>query len=341
MQAACAGVWFVKDRIKEKLAFPELCSLMVSMPRLWRILLPVAFCLVSVTSEGKEAINALRHFKGCDVCSEMVVIPAGEYMMGAREEDLEGEKNYASMYRDETSRHPVSVKSFGFAKFDVTRKQFSIFSNETAFDGRGCTTYNGRWWVFDSHADWKNPGFSQSDDDPVVCVSWADAQKFIVWLNSKTPDGKAGKHRLPTEAKWEYAARAGTVARTYWGDKRSEQCAYENTRDVSARDLDPTAPYVDCKDGYIETSPVGSFRPNPWGLYDMLGNAYQWVFDCSQFTYSTDPEDFHFPDCSMKTARGGSWATIPIGVRAANRIAYKTEARRSTIGFRLAVDLSR
>ncbi|ANB73804.1 hypothetical protein AYM40_16655 [Paraburkholderia phytofirmans OLGA172] len=326
--------------MKKYLMFHALCRLRVSMPGLWKIILPVAFCLISVTSEGKEALNALKHFKDCDVCSEMVVIPAGEYMMGARKEDFEGEKNYASMYEDETPQHSVSVKSFGIAKFDVTRKQFSIFAKETEFDGRGCSVYNGEGWWPNSRADWKDPGFSQSDDDPVVCVSWADAQKFIAWLNSKLPAGKARKYRLPTEAEWEYAARAGTVTRSYWDGKRSEQCAYENARDVSARDLDPAAAYVDCEDGYVETSPVGSFRPNPWGLYDMLGNAYQWVSDCFQFTYSNDPEDFHFPDCSKKTARGASWATIPIGVRSSVRHAYKTETRDSAIGFRLAVDLS-
>ncbi|MEZ0600821.1 formylglycine-generating enzyme family protein [Paraburkholderia sp. IW21] len=339
MQATRAHVLVIKNIVKEKLAFLALYSLMVPMPRLGRIILPAAFCLASVASEGKETLDALKHFKDCDVCSEMVVIPAGEYMMGARKEDFEGERNYTFRYADETPLHPVSIKSFGIAKFDVTRKQFSVFAKETAFDGRGCSVYNGKWWWPSSRADWKNPGFTQSDDDPVVCVSWADAQKFIAWLNSKAPAGKIGKYRLPTEAEWEYAARAGTVARTYWGGARSEQCKYANTRDISARDLDPEAPYVNCEDGYVETSPVGSFRPNSWGLYDMLGNAYQWVSDCFKFTYSTDPEDLHFPDCSKKTARGASWATIPTGVRSSVRHVYKTEARDSTVGFRIAVDL--
>jgi formylglycine-generating enzyme required for sulfatase activity len=332
--------WVYKNRINKMLTFSALHSSMVSMLRLWRIIFPVAFCLASVTSDGKEVLNKLKHFKDCDVCSEMVVIPAGEYMMGARKEDFKGERNFVSMYENETPRHSVSVKSFGIAKFDVTRKQFSIFAEETKFNGKGCSVYNGGGWWPNSHADWKNPGFSQSDDDPVVCVSWSDAQKFIAWLNSKLPEGKTGKYRLPTEAEWEYAARASTVTSTYWDGKRSKQCAYENARDISAQNLDPTAAYVDCKDGYVETSPVGSFRPNPWGLYDMLGDANQWVSDCFQFTYSNDPEDFNFPDCSRKRVRGASWATIPIGVRSSVRHADKAETRRSTIGFRIAVDMS-
>jgi formylglycine-generating enzyme required for sulfatase activity len=221
----------------------------------------------------------------------------------------------------------------------VTRKQFSIFAEETKFNGQGCSVYNGEGWRSNSRADWKNPGFSQSDDDPVVCVSWLDAQKFIAWLNSKLPEGKTRKYRLPTEAEWEYAARGGTTARTYWGGAGSEQCKYENARDVTARNLDLAAPYADCEDGYVETSPVGSFQPNQWGLYDMLGDVNQWVSDCARRTYSSDIEDSHFLICSMKIVRGANWATIPIGVRASVRNAHKAETRDSTIGFRLAVDL--
>jgi formylglycine-generating enzyme required for sulfatase activity len=305
----------------------------------FQIILLAILCIFSMSSFGEESVSTLKHFQDCGVCSEMVVIPAGDYMMGATEEEFAGEKEYLFLYRGETPRHPVSVKKFGIAKFDVTKQQFSEFAKETNFNGKGCTTYNGKWWLFDPRADWENPGFAQSEQDPVVCVSWNDAQKFITWLNSKLPDGKVRKYRLPTEEEWEYAARAGTTGPTYWDGDRSKQCSYANARDISAQHLDLTAPYVNCDDGYVKTSPVGTFRANPWGLYDMLGNATQWVFDCGYFSYSPDPIIVLYGDCTMKSVRGSSWATIPIGVRSASRNGYKAEVRRDTVGFRLAVDL--
>jgi formylglycine-generating enzyme required for sulfatase activity len=303
------------------------------------IILMAGLCLFAVTAEGKEPINILKHFKDCDVCPEMISIPAGEFIMGAANDDFD-HKSSASDYANEIPRHRMSIKPFGIAKFNITRKQFEIFSKETNFSGQGCSIYNGRYWWKNLDADWEHPGFPQTDNDPVVCISWNDAQLFITWLNSKLPNLKTEKYRLPTEAEWEYAARAGTITSTYWGGNGSQQCKYENTRDISAHNLNPAIPYINCDDGYVETSPVGSFRTNPWGLYDMLGNAYQWMSDCFHYTYSTDPEDFHFTDCSMKMIRGASWATIPAGVHTANRLAYKTNKRDSTVGFRIAVDLT-
>ena len=117
---------------------------------------------------------------------------------------------------------------------------------------------------------WDTPGFTQTDRHPVTCVSWNDAKAFIEWLNKK---GK-GRFRLPTEAEWEYACRAGTTTIRFWGDGENEACKYAN---VAGSDEQETVQlelaFFDCEDGYSWTAPVGSFRPNPFGLYDMLGQC--------------------------------------------------------------------
>lgn len=129
----------------------------------------------------------------------------------------------------------------------------------------------------------------------------------------------------------------------YWGSDRALQCKYENARDLSEDRIGPDGPHVNCDDGYARTSPVGSFQPNPWGLFDMLGDAYQWVSDCSHIGYRNPipvPPALGSLDCRMKVVRGASWASVPFAVRSANRLAFKTSVRDSTLGFRLAADSS-
>jgi formylglycine-generating enzyme required for sulfatase activity len=296
----------------------------------------------AMASDAKDTYQPFEHFRDCDVCSEMVVLPSGRYMMGSTADEFAGKDQYHIMFTDETPRHETAVKSFALAKFDVTKKLFEIFVNETGFSGKGCQIFNGKEWVSDANADWKNPGFVQTEQDPVVCVSWNDAQKFIAWINSKKSSINSHKYRLPTEAEWEYAARAGTATPMYWGSDRSKQCEFENTRDLSKQRISPIGPYANCDSGYTNTSPVGSFRPNPWGLFDILGNVHQWVSDCNSVGYAAPPPatpELMAISCSFRRARGGSWASIPIGVRAASRSGYKIDTRESVIGFRLAVDL--
>lgn len=245
------------------------------------------------------------------------------------------------MYAFETPRHEVRVKSFAMAQFDVTRKDFSVFAKETGFQRKGCRIFDGKKSSFDKSADWQHPGSAQTDHDPVVCVSWDDAQEYVAWLNSKSGDKAIHKYRLPFDEEWEYAARAGTVTATHWGNNPLDQCRYENARDQSARVLGPTAPHADCTDGYIYTAPVGSFRPNPWGLFDMLGNALQWVEDCSSIGYANRPTTGERGSCPFqnRALRGASWASIPIAVRAAAGSGLLPNSATSLVGFRLAADV--
>lgn len=300
----------------------------------------ISFALISIsaTADGRaEHGSQLEHFRDCDECSEMIVIPSSDYQMGATKDEFQGvAKKFQFMYDMETPRHVVQVKSFALARFDVTRKQFAVFAIETGFSGKGCRIFKHTNWQFDPDANWQNPGFAQVENDPVVCVSWNDAQQYISWLNSKF----AGVHhyRLPTEEEWEYAARAGTTVPMYWGNNRQEQCKYENARDNSASVLDPDVPTASCDDKYIWTAPVGSFKPNPWGLYDMLGNTEQWVADCSASDYRAQSTQ-SANACRGHILRGASWASIPIAVRAAKRSGNPANSRNSTHGFRLAASL--
>lgn len=301
-------------------------------------LFPLFFISAQAGVDGKKPEHGVIT---CETCSEMVEIPGGSFMMGATETEYRGATSYLTLYVDETPRHEEKIERFFLAIHDVTREQFARFAEETKFTGRGCQVFNGKSSRLDANADWASPGFKQGDKDPVVCVSWNDAQRYIDWLNSKAVSGDKLTYRLPTESEWEYAARAGTVTAAYWGS--ATQCKFANARDVSmARSL-PNSPHVDCDDGYINTSPVGFYLPNPWGLYDMLGNVSQWTRDCSRLGYSS-PSSSPLAtkvDCSMKAARGASWATIPFGVRAAARQAYKNDTRSNTLGFRLAADIKK
>jgi formylglycine-generating enzyme len=313
----------------------------MSNARLSGVLVSLVVALAFITPVSAESV-ALKTFKDCDECSEMVVLPAGKYMMGATKEEFEGQpRQYQSFYDSESPRHAVDVKSFAVGRYHVTRGQFAVFAKETGFRGKGCRTIRRNRWADAFTADWQDPGFPQTENDPVVCVSWDDAQQYIAWLNKRLAGKTAHRYRLPTEQEWEYAARAGTTTPMYWGTSRHEQCVYENARDQTALVLDPDAPVAPCNDHFLFTSPAGSFKPNPWGLYDMLGNALQWMSNCSSETYTPAPAVFALPDgqCRSRKLRGASWADIPIGVRAAARVGDQSDKRNSTQGFRLVVGL--
>ncbi|WP_082411513.1 formylglycine-generating enzyme family protein [Methylogaea oryzae] len=183
--------------------------------------------------------------------------------------------------------------------------------------------------------DWQNPALPQSGNHPAVCVSWEDANAYIRWLN-----GKTGRHyRLPTEAEWEYAAKAGTAGARYWGNSESRACRYANVADHSTErqtDWHVDDPFH-CDDGYIHTAAVGSYRPNAFGLYDMLGNVWEWT--CSAYTARYDgTETTCGGQAGYRVYRGGSWGNEPDLVRAALRGREDPETRDNGIGFRLAHD---
>jgi formylglycine-generating enzyme len=232
--------------------------------------------------------------------------------------------------REQPARVVTIVKAFAIGRTEVTRGDFARFVRATGWkpDGPCSTLVDGpaNRWVADPAYDWRNPGFTQTDRHPVVCVTIADANAYARWLSGDT--GRS--FRLPSGPEWEYAARAGTATPRWWID--GNDCAYANLSDRrraqahNQGNLDP-AKFFACDDGHIFTAPVASYRPNAWGLYDMLGNVWEWTSDCLT------------PDCASYMDRGASWTNSPRYVRAAARHPDLTGARTTVLGFRLVEDL--
>lgn len=298
--------------------------------------------------------SSFQSFRDCPECPEMVVLQAGSFLMG----ENKGAFIKAGIPTNllDLPQHSVSVKSFAMGKYDVTKAEFAEFVQETGYTPRGCKIFEYKsglfhltGWIVSKRADWRNPGFDQTDQHPVVCVSWDDAQHYISWLNGKLMS-QASKlkspqyhYRLPSEAEWEYAARAGTKTLRYWGDDAGDQCHFANARDLTFSETYPDWPDVaTCKDGFVTTSPVGSFSPNKWGLYDMLGNAHQWAEDCWNFDHSdalVDGQPRVTGDCTQRVVRGSAWTSPPKFLISATRSAETHISRTSELGFRLARDV--
>ena len=282
-----------------------------------------------------------RVFKDCPECAEMVVIPAGSFEMGSPDSE-------AGRSGDEGPQHRVSIgKPFALGKTEVTVGEFRRFVRDTGYrtdaeknsgGQQGCFTRDksDNKWAFRAGRYWDKPGLEQTDRQPVTCVSWTDAHEYVDWLSKK-----AGQtYRLPSEAEWEYAARAGTNTSRYWGDNPDQACAYANVADLSKGPIGNGWDNMhQCNDGYWFTAPVGHYRPNAFGLYDMLGNSWEWVEDCASGGYSGAPSDGSAGtsgDCSMRVLRGGSWNNDPQGVRSARRYRDAAGRRGGNFGFRLA-----
>jgi formylglycine-generating enzyme required for sulfatase activity len=254
---------------------------------------------------------------------EMVLVPAGTFIMGVP--DSETKQEHAQYDDGARPLHVVTIKPFWLGRYPVTRGEYAAFINDRK-DAAGGDA-------------WRNPGFAQTDRDPVVGVSFADAEAYGVWLSAKT--GKA--YRLPSEAEWEYAARAGTTTARFWGDDRTLACQFANVADDTLRAkygaYTSRDSYFECDDGYTNTSPVGKFQPNEFKLYDMLGNVSQWTADCDHPNYDGAPTDgtkWTTGNCSNRVLRGGSWIDGPQLLRAGVRHWGEPGLRGSTIGFRLA-----
>ena len=278
-------------------------------------------------------------FKDCDVCPEMLVIPAGRFVMGAAPEEEQSEKLSETVRNHSQPRHGVEVARFSAGKFEVTRRQYRAFVDASGRSGEGCFVWIDGKFEFenDLSANWRNPGYAQEDSHPATCISWRDAKAYVVWLSQRT--GKA--YRLLTEAEWEYAARAGTTTRRFWGDDGDQSCAYANGADQTTKAQVPGWNYLiaNCNDRYAYTAPVGSYRANAFGLYDMLGNVGEWMEDCWNENYNSAPTDgraWTAGNCSQRVLRGGSWNNNPQNLRAANRNRNTTANRNNNNGFRVA-----
>ncbi|MGO9133703.1 MAG: SUMF1/EgtB/PvdO family nonheme iron enzyme [Methylovirgula sp.] len=255
----------------------------------------------ALTPQAEAALKPGQVFKECAAnCPDMVVIPAGAFMMGSPT----SEPGHQLV---EEPQHKVTVaKPFAVAKYDVTFAEWDACVSVGA-----CPLRPGAG----TDAGWGRA------TRPAIFVSWDDAQAYVAWLRRMT--GK--DYRLLSESEWEYAARAGTESAYYWGNEIGQNNA----------DCNGCGSQWDNK----QTAPVGSFKPNAFGLYDMAGNVFSWVEDCVHIKYDGAPADssaWRTGDCSRRLLRGGSWSGIPHFLRAAYRAAYTPGYRNNFSGFRLA-----
>ena len=267
-------------------------------------------------------------FTDCADCPEMVVIPQGTFTMGS------GRNEVGERAADEGPVREVAIASFAMGKYEVSRAQFESYVTATSPTSAGCRLWNGPSNVETSQNGWRSPGFEQTPTDPAVCVSWNDAEAFVRWLSERTKR----LYRLPSEAEWEYAARAGTTTRRYWGNGPAAACDYENVADESVPFKAGWTKH-NCPDGYIWTAPGGRFKPNAFGLYDMLANVVEWTADCANDSYKGAPttgEPWLEGDCSRRMLRGGAWLTAPSNTRSASRGRNVVTLRTDFAGFRVA-----
>ncbi|MBV8660285.1 MAG: formylglycine-generating enzyme family protein [Burkholderiales bacterium] len=280
----------------------------------------------------------------------MVTIPAGEFMMGTNVDPV-GDGLHNPL---ETPVHRVHLRTFRLARYATTVGQFREFVKATGYKtGDECW----QWTRADADGEnlkvaqgnWQTPAYAPSDFHPVMCVSWDDAQAYIAWLSRET--GK--RYRLPSEAEWEYAARAGSKTRYPFGDDPAQLCRYANVFDQTGhtafqRDIGVDWKPIACDDGAEYTTVVGSYEPNTWGLYDMLGNVGQWTADCEHPDYKGAPDDgaawtknCAAGDETMYITRGSNYGSGPLSSRPTTR-AHAGQSNRSSLGegFRIAEDLA-
>jgi formylglycine-generating enzyme required for sulfatase activity len=251
-------------------------------------------------------------------------------------------------HKSEGPQTTVQIAPFALGETEVTRAQYAQFVQETKREHtEGCVTDpdgDGEVGVdggVDGKASWRDPGYSQGDDHPAVCISWQDASDYAAWLSRKT--GK--RYRLPSESEWEYAARGGTTTTFFWGAVAEDGCRYANAADQAYRRGMPNDKNlkVECEDGVVLTAPVGHYPPNPFGLLDITGNVWEVVEDCWTPTLDGIPTDGSAREtagCDQRVDRGGSFNDYPEDFRIASRHHVGATDRWGNDGFRVARELA-
>jgi formylglycine-generating enzyme required for sulfatase activity len=295
---------------------------------------------VPLSHQSEIALTEKDHFRECAACPEMVVVPEGEYMMGSPDDELERSSTEGPQHRVKISQR------LAVGKLKVTRDEFEKFINETGYSpGDKCFTLEDNKPEDRVGRSFRNPGFEQDGRHPIVCINWDDAKAYVAWLSKKT--GKL--YRLLSESEWEYVARAGTKTPFWWGSSIStDQANYDGSSSYGSSGG---------RGQYRQkTVPADMFKANPWGLYQVHGNAFEWVEDCWNETYQYAPSDDgirmagNWPSrtdsdsraggCSRHVRRGGSWNFGAKMLRSAYRDWRSVLNRASNTGMRVARTLS-
>jgi len=266
--------------------------------------------LISVAASAQERTPG-SVFNDCDICPQMVVLPAGEFVQGSDKVE--------SGHLDEKPQRTVKLS-----------RPFAVAKTETTFAQWDACVADGKCPKAD------DAGFGRGKF-PAVYISWPEAKSYVAWLSAKT--GKS--YRLLTESEFEYAVRGGTKTAWFWGgnDDKKKTCDYANLHDEKGKEAHPNYvwSHLLCNDGAAENAEVGQYKPNPFGLHDMLGNIREWVEDCHQAGYAGAPEDGsarkHEGKCEKRVVRGGAWLDGPSTVRSAYRYSEEEGMRNHQTGF--------
>jgi serine/threonine-protein kinase PpkA len=313
------------------------------------LLLSLLLCFVpgiikadATQGSGRRIFQPLRmqlQQKGAALIPHVVNIPSGCFQMGSPETEQ-------GRGTDEVL-HRVCVKAFKMAQNEITVEEFKHFITATRFmtdaehniGETGCWSYEKKpethwnWWQW---ANWKLPVQEAKlmPTDPITCVSLNDVRAYIEWLNKETGQ----EYRLPTEAEWEYAARAGTATARYWGNNPDIACSYANVADNTQSESVKWPQTHNCEDGYFFTATVSAFRANKFGLHDMLGNVWEWTCSKYEEKYTGAEEvcsDIKPGSDELISIRGGGWNADAVRVRAAYRNWGVAWSRQANQGFRL------
>ncbi len=290
---------------------------------------------------AEEARSPGTAFADCDGCPEMMVLPAGSFVMGTP-----GAGPARGVGAAEAQPVVVAIpRAFAIGRREVTRAQYAQFIADSGHEPQGgCRVWDPQLLRFseDARRSWQDVATpaSPGDEHPASCVSHGDALAYARWLSAKT----GARYRLPSEAEWEYAARAGSRGLRPWGDSAEDGCEFANTYDlVAATHYRLGWEAARCRDGQADLAPVGQYGANAFGLHDMIGNVGEWVQDCATGSYAGRPRDARawewLGGCEERVQRGGSWLTPAAGSRSGARAAAPADARASDTGFRVALDL--
>lgn len=272
--------------------------------------------------------SAPSHFRDCEECPVLVALPEGKFLIGS--DPSERGRN-----ADEGPRKPIFVSAFAIGRYEVSEGEWAACEQA------------GRCEPLSSDV--------RRVDRPAHPVSWASAARFVAWLKDRT----GRNYRLPTEAEWEYAARANSTGARHWGQDPSQACKFANVRDSSYKRDELTgrlsaeetvaarrvsAVPHDCDDGFGGPAPVGSFMPNDFSLHDLMGNVWEWTQDCATPDYRTlrpDASTIDKPGCAARSIRGGSYASGQSSIRSANRYQAPVRPERTPpdVGLRIARSL--
>ncbi len=307
--------------------------------RVNRVLAAALLACCPLAAIGADARTPGTVFSDCEDCPAMVVVPAGTFQMGYEGGETD---RYEGPVRTITIASPFAV-----GRYEITNREYRRFVTATqrAAAPTGCRAYNDGRVEAVPGTTWENPAYGRpaADDEPVGCVTWTDATAYAGWLAMRTGQ----PYRLLSESEWEYAARAGRKGAHAWGDDPDMACSEANVVDASTARARPemAVAAANCDDGFEMVAPVGQLKPNPFGLYDMTGNVWEWVADCYVMShFAAAPLDGSAQTasgCDRRGVRGGAWITAISRQRPSFRGRDPVTLTTQIFGLRVARDLPR